>query len=287
MVELLFRDVEACVATARRMEMSGVWRKEWREVGTQATSPLLDFLLGMLLLRDCVWLEEQEGEDEWRESDPTTTSIPWRGLRLILTEQLRMQQDHAAAAAISESKRRTLALAQRCCAPSAAERPTAAEAAAELDTVQLLSSYGQLDTITRLADTAGVRAPSYSMRRQLSTDSDTSSSGSDPWLDTDVPPPEQAAPPLFDSHTCTGSPRLQRTLSAQSARDWEVRARSDAERLLDAERAYASNLTVCLLPSSLLGMTCVSRFARGLSNRLLVITEREQEELDRSIESVR
>lgn len=313
MVELLFRDVEACIDTARRMETAQRQEGEIQIIQLQLQTALRK--QRRLLTSDGAADQAEEDDEEeqqqskargthggvsssdaWRDSDPATSSIPWRGLRLILTEQLRMhvhvhvqRPDQQAAAAVAaaaaatirESKRRTLALAEQCCAPSAAERPTAAEAAAELETISRLANApaNVATAAPAVAGSAGRTTQRGRDRRRqrwqhttqlntlidsdddddASSDSSSGDSGGHGGSGGDgVPPPlvqyRDRVPPPYDSdsdgdasESSPGPPshtlqQLQRTLSAQSARVAEARARSEAERLLEREQAEQAEL---------------------------------------------
>ena len=251
MVELLFRDVEACLATARQMEIAERQEETLCKLQLQLEVELqrqrvLSYQMQRAQGERAGQMRglDEEGNDsgmeqtfdyDWGDSSPATAQLAWRGLRLILREQ---EQLHATS---SESKHRALALAERCCDPSAAERPTAAEVALELETIAQLA---------HAADTqaTGVGAGFHSHagcihsgqhHEQISSWIDFGSScsdgsdGSDAMVD--APAAVQLAPPS-DSDDSDEEARAPRATAIQSARDVEVRARFDAERCLDAEK---------------------------------------------------
>ncbi len=251
MVELLFRDVEACLTTARQMEHAERQEETLAKLQQQLEAELqkqrvLSYQteriegqssndsLGLVPDDDQneAAMEQVFEEDDWQDAIPGKDQFPWRGLRLILREQLQLHaQEYGPAAATTESKHRALALAERCCAAVAAQRPVAAEVASELETIAQLA---------HAADPAG-----YDRREQhhtaLSTlmDFGSGSSNSSDAMDDALPPEVQLAPPSEsdDEDVCT-----PRTDAIQSARNMEVWARCDAERSLDAEQREHEHL---------------------------------------------
>lgn len=246
MVELLFRDVEACLATARQMEMAERQEETLCKLQLQLEAELQKQRVSYQMQRtqgehghdgeghDAGM--EETFDDDCGDSSPATAQLAWRGLSLILREQ---EQLHAGTT--SESKHRALALAERCCAPSAAERPTAAEIAVELGTIAQLAHAA--DTQATRVGTEFHSHAGHGHRgqhhEQLSTWLDFSSSCSDSgdssYAVDDALASVQLAPP-YDSDDSDEEARTPRAAAIQSARNMEVRARYDAERRLDAEQ---------------------------------------------------
>lgn len=273
MVELLFRDVEACIATARHMETAEREEGTLIELELQLQAELrkqrlLSYRTGESFdlevpEAECRTVLEQfddddgdddEEEDDWRDINPATAQVPWRGLKLILMEQLNHVRQQVSATATSESKRRTLALAEQCCAPSAADRPTAPKVALELETIVRLAHAASMEE-TDIHKKYHSRVELGHIRPHHHRAVGLSGANSDSDSEAmDDPLPTQLAPPYDSDSNSSGSadadidtPRslptsLQRTLSAQSARVVEVLARCDAERSLDEERREQENL---------------------------------------------
>eukprot|EP01043_Picozoa_sp_COSAG02_P055205 COSAG02_NODE_6367_length_3621_cov_3.797842_1_plen_831_part_00 len=245
MVELLFRDVEACLATARQMEHAEQQEEMLAKLQLQLNAELHkqrvlsyqmqtlegqsdDDRLGLVPAETDTEVEMQEvfEADYSQDAVPATDQLPWRGLRLILREQMQVNE-HEPAAVTTESKHRALALAERCCAASASQRPTAADVALELETIAQLA---------RSADTAAhARRGKY--LRAFSTRvncGDRSAAMDDPRPPVVHPPPDSDSD---DEDACT--PRAD---AIQSARNIEVQARCSAERSLDAEQREHEHL---------------------------------------------
>lgn len=240
MVELLFRDVEACLATASQMEHAEQQEEMLAQLQLQLDAELhkqrvLSYQMQTLEGQsddDRLGLvpaaKDTEGEmedvfeaDSWQDAVPATDQLPWRGLRLILREQAQINaREHNSSAATTESKHRALAVAEHCCAASASQRPTAADVALELEAIAQLA---------RAADTAG-----HDGRGQHYREFRTRMNCGDRSAAMDDPPPDSDSD---DEDACTPRPD-----AIQSARNTEVQARCNAERSLDAEQREHEHL---------------------------------------------